>query len=389
MIPDDYKKIDELCTLVNGNGFKPHEWSDSGYPIIRIQNLNGSREFNYYAQEPKEKWIIKNGDLLFAWAGVKGVSFGPTIWNGSTGVLNQHIYKIVPNKGVNKLWLYSMLSIITSQIESKAHGFKSSLLHVHKSDITDQIVRLPPLSEQCKIAEILGVWDEAIDLLEKLVASNRSRKQGLMQQLLTGKKRFKEFESSEWKKVSIGEIAFVDKRSLNNSTPKDYTFFYISLSDVDNGHIADNLEYLCFEKAPSRARRLVNNNDILMATVRPNLKSFAIVKTDADKYVVSTGFAVVTAKKDYAPDYLYQYIFSNHIEKQIEALVTGSNYPAINSTEIKNLSVYCPPLPEQEKIAAVLTAADEEIATLEKQLAAYKRQKIGLMQQLLTGRIRI
>ena len=205
MIPDSYKKIDELCTLINGNGFRPPEWSDHGYPIIRIQNLNGSREFNYYAQEPKEKWIVKNGDLLFAWAGVKGVSFGPTIWNGPTGVLNQHIYKIVANEGVNKLWLYSMLNIITSQIESKAHGFKSSLLHVHKSDITDQIVRLPPFLEQCRIAEILGVWDESIDLLERLIGKTRSRKQGLMQQLLTGKKRFKEFNYSkkDWEKVSF------------------------------------------------------------------------------------------------------------------------------------------------------------------------------------------
>jgi type I restriction enzyme, S subunit len=250
-------------------------------------------------------------------------------------------------------------------------------------------ITYPPLLEQCRIAEVIGVWDESIDLIERLIGRVRSRKQWLMQQLLTGKKRFKEFEGSEWKKVSIGEIAFVDKRSLNNSTPKDYTFFYISLSDIDNGHISNNLEQLCFEKAPSRARRLVSNNDILMATVRPNLKSFAIVKTDADKYVVSTGFAVITAKKDYCPDYLYQYIFSDHIEKQIEALVTGSNYPAINSTEIKNLSVYCPPLPEQEKIAAVLSAADEEISTLEKQLAAYKQQKLGLMQQLLTGKIRV
>ena len=105
--------------------------------------------------------------------------------------------------------------------------------------------------------------------------------------------------------------------------------------------------------------------------------------------MVSTGFAVITAKKDYCPDYLYQYIFSNHIEKQIETLVTGSNYPAISSTEIKNLSICYPSLPEQEKIAAVLSAADEEISTLEKQLAAYKQQKLGLMQQLLTGRTRI
>ena len=68
-------------------------------------------------------------------------------------------------------------------------------------------ILLPPISEQCRIAEVLGVWDESIDLLEKLVGKTRSRKQGLMQQLLTGKKRFKEFEGSEWKEYQLSEIA--------------------------------------------------------------------------------------------------------------------------------------------------------------------------------------
>ena len=95
--------IGDLCNFISGNGFRPSDWRSSGLPIIRIQNLNGSRSFNYFAGQPKEKWIVNPGDLLFAWAGVKGVSFGPTIWSGPRGVLNQHIFRVVPKKDVENI----------------------------------------------------------------------------------------------------------------------------------------------------------------------------------------------------------------------------------------------------------------------------------------------
>jgi restriction endonuclease S subunit len=80
------------------------------------------------------------------------------------------------------------------------------MIKITKSSLLKLEIILPPLLEQCKIAEVLGVWDESIDLLERLIGRVRSRKQGLMQQLLTGKKRFKEFEGSEWEMIKVGDI---------------------------------------------------------------------------------------------------------------------------------------------------------------------------------------
>ncbi|MEI8672556.1 restriction endonuclease subunit S [Vibrio sp. SA48] len=82
MVPNDWRKqqISDICTLQNGNSFKPHQWDTKGLPIIRIQNLNGSENFNYYSGEVNEKWLVETGQLLFSWAGTKGVSFGPFIW---------------------------------------------------------------------------------------------------------------------------------------------------------------------------------------------------------------------------------------------------------------------------------------------------------------------
>ena len=110
--------LGSLCNLSSGNGFTPQDWSNNGLPIIRIQNLNGSKEFNYFSGVPDEKWIVEEGDLLFAWAGVKGVSFGPCLWPGPRGVLNQHIYKIQPVENINKIWLYEVLKFLTKNIEN-------------------------------------------------------------------------------------------------------------------------------------------------------------------------------------------------------------------------------------------------------------------------------
>jgi type I restriction enzyme, S subunit len=327
-------------------------------------------------------------NIVFAWE----QAVAKTTIN-ETGMIASHrfpIYKPKDNRlSINYLLHFFKTSKGKYLLELASPGGAGRNKTLGQAEFLKLEIPLPPLAEQLKIVEILGVWDESIDLLEKLITAKRKLKKGLMQQLLTGKRRFKRFDGSDWKKISIGEIACVDKKSLGNNTPRDYSFLYISLSDVENGTISANLQNLYFSEAPSRARRLVMDNDILMATVRPNLKSFAMVRNNADRYVVSTGFAVITTRKDYSPNYLYQYIFSDHIEKQINALVTGSNYPAINSTEIKGLIVNCPSLEEQDKIASVLSAADAEISTLEKQLAAYKQQKRGLMQQLLTGRTRI
>jgi type I restriction enzyme, S subunit len=153
VIPEGWQAttVDSLGNFINGNGFKNSDWSEEGLPIIRIQNLNGSRAFNYFNGVPKKQWLVQSGDLLFAWAGVPGVSFGPALWQGRTGVLNQHIYRIVAKKHVDTTFLFLILRLVTSRIESKAHGFKSSLLHVRKEDITDQEIGLPRSRSKSKL----------------------------------------------------------------------------------------------------------------------------------------------------------------------------------------------------------------------------------------------
>lgn len=191
-----------------------------------------------------------------------------------------------------------------------------------------------------------------------------------------------------WKKTEVGNIAKINRASLTEKTSSDYEFFYIDIASVDNGKITFPTEKIQFKNAPSRARRIVQKDDVLMATVRPNLKSFAHFSFEKENVIASTGFAVLSATEKIDSNFLFHSIFSEYISKQISLLIAGSNYPAINSSEVENLILYLPPLPEQKKIAEILSTWDSAIETTEKLLTAKRHRKRALMQRLLTGKQR-
>lgn len=192
-----------------------------------------------------------------------------------------------------------------------------------------------------------------------------------------------------WPIVSLGDICHINKSSLSEKTSKDYKFKYIDLSSVDEGKIEFPTEDISFGEAPSRARRKINKNDIIISTVRPNLKGFAFIDFDSTNFICSTGFAVLTAKEHAYNRYIYQLLYSKNIETQINNMLVGSNYPAINSSDVASLKIALPPLAEQEKIAGILGTWDEAIEKLSSLIEQKKLLKKGLMQRLLTGKTRL
>jgi type I restriction enzyme S subunit len=168
----------------------------------------------------------------------------------------------------------------------------------------------------------------------------------------------------------------------------NYSFNYISLEDVDNGQLRSYSEQT-FKNAPSRARRKIRKGDVLISTVRPNLKSHLLISNDVQDFVCSTGFAVLRNNGKIDSVFLYNHFFSSIINRQIENLITGSNYPAINSKEVKSLVIPIPPLPEQTAIANALSDMDALISQTEKLIEKKKAIKQGAMQELLTGATRL
>ena len=265
---------------------------------------------------------------------------------------------------------------------------KSSVDSVRLETIAGMLIPLPPPSEQRAIAGALSDVDALISAQDKLIAKKRDLKQAAMQQLLTGKQRLPGFQG-EWEVKRLGDVADVDPDNLGSSTAPDYEFKYISLEDVDAGVLRSYSEQV-FRSAPSRARRKLQKGDILVSTVRPNLKSHLLFAINAPHWVCSTGFAVVRCNENVThPGYLFYQLFGHGVSKQIEALLTGSNYPAINSGDVRALRILFPTLNEQTAIASVLSDMDAELAALEQRRDKTRALKQGMMQELLTGRTRL
>lgn len=158
----------------------------------------------------------------------------------------------------------------------------------------------------------------------------------------------------------IADLAIINELSINQSeAPK--LIGYIDISSVDKGQIATPT-ILEFKDAPSRARRIVRDKDILISTVRPNLRHYAFIKNPKENTVASTGFAVITCK-DVNPRYLYYYLTTNWVTDYLSAIAEShtSTYPAYNPDVLENLEIPFPPLDTQKRIAAILGTLDDKI----------------------------
>lgn len=194
----------------------------------------------------------------------------------------------------------------------------------------------------------------------------------------------------EWEMKRLGDIADIDPDNLPNNTDPDYEFNYISIEQVDSGQLLGFTE-IFFRTAPSRARRVLRENDILMSTVRPNLMAHLFFRGQIANAVCSTGFAVIRSKSNVSdPGFLFAHLFGHVVNKQISKILAGSNYPAINTNDVRMIEIPCPPsVEEQRAIAEALSDVDGLIQSLNALIAKKRAIKQAAMQQLLTGKTRL
>ena len=151
-------EVGEVAEYINGRAFKPTEWEKTGLPIIRIQNLNDENApYNYSTAKYEDRYLVQNGDLLFAWA----ASLGTYIWNKGDAWLNQHIFKVIPKSFIQKKFLYYSFIVMIGDFYAESHG--SGMVHITKGKFEDRPILIPPIAEQkrivSKIEEILAVID--------------------------------------------------------------------------------------------------------------------------------------------------------------------------------------------------------------------------------------
>ena len=292
---------------------------------------------------------------------------------GVSGLFASHLFRYCQHEGV-----FARVALQTT-----------SIAHLGGTRFEQLLLPWPPTeTEQCAIAAALSDMDAFLDGLNRLIAKKRDLKQAAMQQLLTGQTRLPGFHG-EWQMKRLGDAADTDPENLSPDTRDDFPFKYIALEDVERGILRSHSERV-FAKAPSRARRKLKPNDILVSTVRPNLQSHLLFRGYDGDWVCSTGFCVVRCGEAIAhPPFVFSQVFADGVTRQIDALLTGSSYPAISSGDVGSLTIPIPSFDEQAAIATVLSDVDAEIAALESRRNKTRDIKKAMMQELLTGKTRL
>jgi len=159
--------------------------------------------------------------------------------------------------------------------------------------------------------------------------------------------------------MRLGNVITVNPESIRNGYPFD-EIEYIDISSVGTGTL-QGTQRLQIGGAPSRAKRIVRNGDTLLATVRPNLRSFWFVRNPQENAIASTGFAVLRAGKEIDERFLYFTVTNQPFTDYLTANAKGAAYPAVDTDTIERAEIFLPPLPTQRKIAAILSAYDDLI----------------------------
>lgn len=182
-----------LSDFQNGFGFKSELWTDVGVPIIRIQNLNGGDNYNFYSYDKNfEKYEVTKGDLLYSWSGNVGTSFGPFLWgNEGTYYLNQHIFLVKSKIEININWYFNVLKQMTKYVEEYFTTGVIGLVHITKDELGGSRIPLPPYNEQNEIVKYIDSKTKEIDELVKLEQKKidllKEYRQSLISEVVTGK----------------------------------------------------------------------------------------------------------------------------------------------------------------------------------------------------------
>lgn len=256
----------------------------------------------------------------------------------------------------------------------------------------DLSIPLPPYPEQRKIATILGTWDEAIALTERRIAAGQQRKGALVQDLLEGKVRFPDYVGQEWVPIRLRDISLVNPpKPAGLSEDTDISF--VAMADVSEDGQIVNIKRMRYCKIKSSFTPF-QQHDVLIAKITPcfeNGKGALVRALETECGFGSTEFHVLRANPDRVlPEYLYYHTVARDFKRRGTSSMVGSaGQKRVQKDFIATYEIMLPSLPEQRRIAEVLAACDRELDLLARKRDALQRQKRGLMQQLLTGRVRV
>lgn len=337
----------------------------------------------------EEHLLVRKDDIVYntmrMWQGASGLA-------DRDGLLSPAYVVLAPKKGIDPLYASYLFksSRFIYLFWAYSYGLTSDRLRLYFNDFKSIPVNILPLPEQIKTGNILSTWDKAIEKLEALIAAKQKRKKALMQQLLTGKKRFTGFEG-EWKWIRFDQILDIEIGGTPSRNNPDYwdkekvsKNRWLSIRDMKGHVIEDTKEYITDLGVKKSNVTLIPAGSIVMS-FKLTIGRAAILGKDC--YTNEAICSLIPKDLNIVvTEFLIQALDIINFEQEIDQAIKGKT---LNKAKLGRLKINLPLVEEQQKIASVLSATDTEIETHQKQLSALKEQKKGLMQQLLTGKKRV
>jgi len=412
-VPEGWKRttLDNYITIKHGFAFKSDFFTNDGQYVLMTPGSffesGGFRDqgikTKYYAGEFPSGYLLKKDDLVIAMTEQADGLLGSAalIPENNKYLHNQRLglVKVIEKERMSIKFLYCLYNsrYIRKQISEQSAGTK--VKHTSPDKLIGVTALIPPIFEQQKIAQILFTWDKAIKKLEALIAAKQKRKKALMQQLLTGKKRFAEFVKSDgMQKTKFGTI------------PSDWQFLHIAevakqLSVKNNaGHnlpvLSCTKHYGLVDSLTYFGRQIFSEDTSTYKVAPRNTFAYATNHIEEgsigyqnlyDEALISPMYTVFQTKKNINDEFLYRVLKTELYRHIFEANTSASvdRRGSLRWNQFAAIKIPVPSIPEQQKIASCFAVTDKEIEMLKNHLIALKEQKKGLMQKLLTGKLRV
>ncbi len=377
----EWKRLGDIGQYINGKAFKPSDWTTSGKPIVRIQNLTSEESnYNFFQGECEERYLIKNGDILISWS----ASLDVFVWNGWDAVLNQHIFKAIPNeKIIDRKFLVYIVGSILEGMKKYSHG--STMKHIVKGDFDNSKIPLPPLPVQ---RHIVAVFEQA-DAVKRQRQEADALTGALLQSVFFDMFGDPVRDERGWEVMELEKLSshIID---CPHSTPECEEIITpypcIRTTELKDGYIDwTKMKYLNEKNYVERIRRLTPEEGDL---VFGREGSFGVAVRVPKNVKICLGQRVMLFRPDRKycnSEFLWALLNSDAIVRQANSKTSGSTVAHINVTDIKKFDGISPPLALQHQFARIV----EEVERIREQQVASGRQIEGLMQRAFAGQLAV
>ena len=349
-----YKKLGEVATFINGYPFKPTDWKNSGRKIIRIQNLNNpNATYNFYDGSIDPKYLVSKGDVLISWSG----SLGVFEWSEDEAILNQHIFKVVFNKGhINKQFFEYVVASRINEMKSKVHGV--TMQHITKKEFDVILIPVPPIAEQERIVAELDLLSGIIEKKKEQLKAYDQLAQSIFYTMFGDPID----NPKGWEVKNMEDVGELQRGS--GLSKKDLTedgFPCILYGQIHTRFGAFTRKHIaCIPQELVSTAKIAHFGDIVMAITSEDVEGSCKSVAWMGNYDIAVGSDAAIYRHTLNPIYVSYYTQTKAFYFEKAKYAKGFKVTHISTKEIAKIPIPVPPLALQQEFAEKVEAIERQ-----------------------------